>query len=184
MGSIPVHFAWSCDLYQSAAVTFTVNADKESEPAAAGSGWPARRRNHFNSLSHFVQGRRQQEWRLHLLPRPARRLATTSTMKLACVGGGGESARLSCCPEPVAFGGEVDVGMFFICRRWTVSNLDSGRLDVSIKCTLQGHATTHEAEEGDGEWPKPWRIMPWGTRPREQTNKTNRNVRWTVIQVP
>ena len=25
MGSIPVHFAWSRDLYQSAAVTFTVN---------------------------------------------------------------------------------------------------------------------------------------------------------------
>ena len=29
MGSIPVHFAWSRDLYQSAAaVTFTVNAEK------------------------------------------------------------------------------------------------------------------------------------------------------------
>ena len=25
MGSIPVHFAWSRDLYQSAAVTFTIN---------------------------------------------------------------------------------------------------------------------------------------------------------------
>ena len=49
-GSTPVHFAWSCDLYRSAAVTFTVNADKQLLVVAAGSGWPARRRNHFKPL--------------------------------------------------------------------------------------------------------------------------------------
>ena len=38
MGSIPVHFAWSRDLYQSAAVTFTVNEAKQLLAAAAGSG--------------------------------------------------------------------------------------------------------------------------------------------------
>ena len=50
MGSIPVHFAWLRDLYQSAAVTFTVDAFAQISLAAAGSGWPARRRNHFKPL--------------------------------------------------------------------------------------------------------------------------------------
>ena len=40
MGSIPVHFAWSRDLYRSAAVTFTVDAALQLLAAAAGSGWP------------------------------------------------------------------------------------------------------------------------------------------------
>ena len=46
----PVHFAWSRDLYQSAAVTFTVYAQLRFSFGAAGSGWPARRRNHFKPL--------------------------------------------------------------------------------------------------------------------------------------
>ncbi len=50
LGSIPVHFAWSRDLYQSAAVTFTVDACLRFLFGAAGSGWPARRRNHFKPL--------------------------------------------------------------------------------------------------------------------------------------
>ena len=41
MGSIPVHFAWSRDLYQSAAVTFTVNADKHHAPPD-GKSWMGR----------------------------------------------------------------------------------------------------------------------------------------------
>ena len=34
----PVHFAWSRDLYQSAAVTFTINEAKQLLAATAGSG--------------------------------------------------------------------------------------------------------------------------------------------------
>ena len=37
-GSIPVHFAWSRDLYRSAAVTFTARLAKQFVSAAAGSG--------------------------------------------------------------------------------------------------------------------------------------------------
>ena len=50
MESNPVHFAWSRDLYRSAAVTFTVDACLRFLFGAAGSGWPARRRNHFKPL--------------------------------------------------------------------------------------------------------------------------------------
>ena len=51
-GSIPVHFAWSCDLYQSAAVTFTVKAPKQFLR-----GWQAQdgRQGVGTTLSHFVQ---------------------------------------------------------------------------------------------------------------------------------
>ena len=38
MGSVPVHFAWSHDLYQSATGTFTVNASPQFDSSAAGSG--------------------------------------------------------------------------------------------------------------------------------------------------
>ena len=52
MGSIPVHFAWSRDLYQSAAVTFTVYEAKQflwrrqAQDGRQGVG---------TTLSHFVQ---------------------------------------------------------------------------------------------------------------------------------
>ena len=55
MGSIPVHFTWSRDLYQFAAVTFTVNEAKQLLAAAAGSGWPASGQGVGTTLSHFVQ---------------------------------------------------------------------------------------------------------------------------------
>ena len=58
--------------------------------------------------------------------RPARRLTTTPTTKLACVGDVADSARLSCCPGLAATEGEADGELFFICRTWTVSNLGFG----------------------------------------------------------
>ena len=53
MESIPVHFAWSCDLYRSAAVTFTVYHRLRFLFGAAGSGHG--RQGVGTTLSHFVQ---------------------------------------------------------------------------------------------------------------------------------
>ena len=49
---IPAHSAWSRELYQSAATTFTASAGSAKSTVAAGSGWPERHYIHQIPFGH------------------------------------------------------------------------------------------------------------------------------------